>query len=182
MKRRIVLCSGLMCSGKSYWQEKIRMALGLAPKFVIEQDEVRVQNWGRERKLTAQERALSFKLVRVEVEKRFIIDDALTVIVGAVMPTVERHQVPMVLLAQELSARVYGLWFVCNREVLQCRLAVKQRDPKTICDITTMDEVDYWAERFEPPQRYPFLKVDTSDESPEADAVRLQQILEFIGS
>ena len=182
MQRRILICCGITTGGKSYWQEKIREALDLPRNYGVDLDEVRVENFGRERRLTDEEHLFKNELVRIEVKKRFIIDKAETVIVGAVMLTIRNHQLPMVEMAESLEAKIYGLWFVCSSEASEQRLAARRSDPNTLCDVTTMEGLEKGAKRFEPPALYPFIQIDTSDESPEADAERLRQIFEFIST
>ena len=113
--RRVIICSGITTSGKSFWRRKLKEALGLADRFVVDFDAVRVAHWGRERRLTPEEHLFKNELARMEVKKRFIIDEAETVLLEAVMLTVEQHQRPMVIVATELQVRILGLWFTCSR-------------------------------------------------------------------
>ena len=177
--KRIILCCGLSAAGKSDWAKRLCEHFRFCD--YVDLDEVRVFNWGAERSLTSAEHLFKNEIMRLEVKKQFIIQGAELVIVNAVMLTVENHQKPFLEMAAAVGAEIKAVWFTCDLATVERRLGFRKQHPSVSpSDIMDMADFERARVQFEAPALYPWVKIDTSDESPEADEQRWEQILQFL--
>lgn len=179
MNRRIILCCGLGTTGKSFWAERLFKHYESDRTHLVDLDEVRIANWGRERQLTDEEHLFKNEILRLEVKKKFLIHQARIVVVNATMLTVERHQRPFVQMAREIGAEIAAVLFTCSFETSKRRIEVRSMEP-VLSDVVSVSVFEHGRKQFEPPVLYPFIQIDTSDESALADERRWQEILEFL--
>ncbi len=180
MSRRIILCSGVTASGKSFWGKYIHQLLDLPPQALIDGDQVRVDHFGRDHVLTDAEHLQKNALIRETIRLRLTHGQLTTVVATLPMLTVENHQRPFVELAGELGAEIKAIWFQCERSVAIRRSIARQADPDTICDVKDQAGYEKCARLFEPPQLYPYITIDTSDESAQADAIIQRTLQNFL--
>ncbi|OGN02472.1 MAG: hypothetical protein A2655_01985 [Candidatus Yanofskybacteria bacterium RIFCSPHIGHO2_01_FULL_43_42] len=208
MGKKLILVCGLGTTGKSYWSNIIMALLAPSNPVLIDLDEVRNRYWGdRALTLSDEEHIYKNKLTRQEVQRAFIVDRANVVIVNMTMLTKEGHQKPFMQMIQETEEilirievesalknlrivpavvtpiNVRALWMDCDLEATRRRLQARQSSHSVVAsDVLDIKVFEHGRKRFEPPdgEYYPYLRVDTSDESPEADRKRLVEIFDFV--
>lgn len=194
MDRTVILVCGLGTTGKSYWTKMIAAFLNDMKPQIVDLDEVRTANWGQQH-LSDIEHVFKNELTRMEVKKKFVIDKARVVILNMTMLTEEKHQKPFVEMLEDTSRvlgeiegepvkiKIKAIWMDCDYKTTVRRIERKRQDPDNISDVIDVSVFENGRRQFEPPGKYyPFIKIDTSDESPEATIQRAKEIFEFIQS
>lgn len=190
MRRRIILLCGIGTTGKSHWSKILMAFLANENPVFVDLDEVRIKYWG-DRILSDEEHLLKNSLARMEVMQQFV-ENAGTVIFNATTLTEKYHQIPLIETAQNterilgvlknkpITIDVRAIWFDCSDEMSAVRLARRQNSD-TSSNVTNNAVLERDKIRFQPPGKYyPYIKIDTSDESAQADIDRFNQIIEFI--
>jgi hypothetical protein len=171
--------------------------------------QARRQYWGKSEEMTDADHLLKNEITLLEVKKQFVIFGADVVVLNMTMLTAA-HQIPFtrvlheteVLLGRkhrETLARSQkrsieeipfvpfkiafrAFWMTCDYEATVRRIEARQKGERPGGGLVTLSEFKKGQERFEPPAYYPYVKIDTSDESAEADARRETIIREYIFS
>ena len=168
------------------------------PQF-FDIDEVREEIWGlRAKALTAAEHRFKNELTRNEVKKAFVLG-AQTVLLNMVMPTERFHQRPFMEMVHDterilteietdcgqpverVKIEIRAIWCDCDEATARRRLAERAKGNH----ISDLSDIKVWLNNkswFEPPdgKHYPFVRLDTSDVSPDAEQGRLRTVDEFL--
>ena len=207
-QRKLILVCGLSATGKSRGADYVMNLFPREDPRFFDMDEVREKTWGeRAKNLTSEEHRFKNKLTRNEVQKAFVLG-ARIVVLNMVMPSKNSHQKPFVEMVREtermlsqieferevggwdpgphpdaykITIDVRALWFDCDQETARKRLEERAKNPH-VSDLT---DIKIWLRNkatFEPPdgENYPFIRVDTTDESVDAEQRRQTAIKDFV--
>lgn len=201
MKKKVFLFCGLGTTGKSYWTNRVLKRVSNQRNIiVVDLDQVRIQNWGNH-KLSDAEHLFKNKLALIEVQKAFVVQKAETVILNMTMLTQKKHQVPFIKMLQETqeilgkikngtasnptkySIEILALWMDCNFAATKRRIRARQINlGDTVSNVVDVAVFERDKARFEPPDGnlYPYIRVNTSNESRQADLKRQKRIFKFL--
>ena len=206
MNRKLILACGLSVTGKSHWCRVIMKIFKADQPQFFDIDEVRERTWGeRARSLTREEHLFKNQLTRQEVQRAFVLG-AKMVVLNMVMPTKEHHQKPFIAMIQEtegilsrikkeneqptdpsgeaeVKIDIRAIWFDCNETCAAQRLRQRQICPSS--SQSDLVQIEDWRKNrnwFEPPdgEFYSFIRIDTYNESLEADEERFKLIYNFV--
>ena len=171
--------------------------------------QARKQYWGKSEDMTDADHLLKNEITLLEIKKQFIINGVDVVIANMTMLTQSAHQLPFMRMISEtellmcrklreqkarqsripLEAIEFKLvninlsvfWMTCDEATSIKRLTSRKGLDQTGGGLVTISEFRKGQHGFEPPGNYyPFVKIDTSDESPQADFAREQVIRSYI--
>ena len=196
MEKKLFIICGLSATGKSYWANVIMDMLKDNNSALVDFDIIREETWGKRAKnLVKEEHWFKNELTRNAIRKAFVVDEVKTVVTIVSMSTREQKIDMMNMVwktektlteilrqrrekeckkseGEEAKIKVLALWFDCDDKTAEKRLARrKSGEEPSPSDLT---EMSVWLGNkswFDKPDGrfYPYVRIDTSEETIESD-------------
>ncbi len=208
MDRNVLVLSGLIGAGKSWYLNELRKDPKFQDASVLGKDLIKVHHFGAKRELVDSEHVFVNELLRNELKTKLIVDGVNNILVELVMLTRKNHQEPFVetvrdaeryiqaierekaLLARQslpIPSRVnlrVVLLYCGDLSELRRRIEARRQGfgGSNGTDVASLQECIAVAERFEIPddsKTYFPMVIDTSEDNDQARETALGEIRSF---